>query len=254
MSNSKLTQVTILSPNHSGKRNHVIDRISPHCVVGQVTAETLGARFAKSSVKASSNYGIDKNGRVGLYVDEANRSWCTSSVINDNRAVTIECASDTTHPYAMNEKVYNTLIELCADICRRNGKSKLIWIDNKDRALNYEPKSDEMLITVHRWYAKKSCPGDWLYSRLGDVAAKVTKKLQQSKEEEEMTQEKFNEMMNTWLETQAKLDPSTWSNDARNWAERNGYIAGDDKGRKMYKKVMTREELIQVLYNIMGKN
>ena len=175
--NSKMVVYTKLSPNHSGQRTHSIDRISPHCVVGQVTAESLGNIFAKSSYKASSNYGIDKDGRVGLYVEEKNRSWCTSSKANDQRAVTIECASDTYSPYRMNDAVYQTLIRLCVDICRRNGKEKLLWFGDKNKTLNYSPKSDEMVITVHRWFANKSCPGDWLYSRLGDLAKKVTAEL-----------------------------------------------------------------------------
>ena len=174
MSNSSLVVYTKLSPNHSGQRNHVIDRISPHCVVGQVSAESLGEWFSYASTKASSNYGIDKDGRVGMYVEEKNRSWCTSSSANDNRAVTIECASDLQEPYWMNDKVYASLIKLCADICKRNGKTKLLWFADKNKSLNNEPKADEMLITVHRWFANKSCPGDWLYARLGDVASKVT--------------------------------------------------------------------------------
>lgn len=175
--NSKLVVYKKLSPNHSGKRTHSIDRISPHCVVGQCTAEGLGSWFAKSSTQASSNYGIDKDGRVGLYVEEKNRSWCTSSNANDQRAVTIECASDTKEPYTMNSKVYKTLIKLCVDICQRNGKKKLLWFGDKNKTLNYTPKSDEMVITVHRWFANKSCPGNWLYSRLGKLADEVTKQL-----------------------------------------------------------------------------
>ena len=120
-SNSKLVVYKKLSPNHSGRRTHSIDRISPHCVVGQCTAEGLGSWFAKSSTQASSNYGIDRDGRVGLYVEEKNRSWCTSSNANDQRAVTIECASDTKEPYTMNSKVYKTLVKLCVDICKRKG-------------------------------------------------------------------------------------------------------------------------------------
>ena len=183
--NSKMVVCTKLSPNHSGLRTHSIDRISPHCVVGQVTAESLGNIFSKSSYRASSNYGIDKDGRVGLYVEEKNRSWCTSSNANDQRAVTIECASDTASPYRMNNAVYETLIKLCTDICRRNGKKKLIWFGDKNKTLNYSPKSDEMVITVHRWFANKSCPGDWLYSRLGDLAKKVTAELSGNDEEDD---------------------------------------------------------------------
>lgn len=176
-SNSSLVAYMLLSPNHSGLRTEQIDRISPHCVVGQCTAEGLGDWFHKSSTQASSNYGIDKNGRIGLYVEEKNRSWCTSSNANDQRAVTIECASDKAEPYAMHQVVYERLVDLCEDICRRNGKKKLLWFGDKNKSLNYQPKADEMLITVHRWFANKSCPGDWLYARLGDLAAKVTSRL-----------------------------------------------------------------------------
>lgn len=256
MSNSPLVAVTILSPNNSGSRAKKIDRITPHCVVGQCTAEALGAWFAKTSTQASSNYGIDKDGRVGLYVEEKNRSWCSSSTENDNRAVTIECASDMTDPYRMNDVVYESLINLCVDICKRNGKNTLLWFNDKNYTLNYVPKDNEMVLTVHRWFANKACPGDWLYSRLGNLAAQVTAQLQTpapqptNEEEDEMTQEKFNEMMTVWLETQAAREPSAWSADARTWAEEKGYIQGDEKGRKMYKKPLTREELIQILYRI----
>lgn len=175
--NSPLVAFTLLSPNHSGQRTKIIDRISPHCVVGQCSAEGLGDWFHRPSTQASSNYGIDKDGRIGLYVEEKNRSWCTSSNENDQRAVTIECASGKMEPYAMNEVVYDRLIDLCVDICQRNGKKKLLWFGDKQKSLSYQPKEDEMLITVHRWFANKSCPGNWLYARLGDLAAKVTARL-----------------------------------------------------------------------------
>ena len=104
--NSPLVTYTQLSPNHSGPRTHAIDRITPHCVVGQCSVEVLGDIFAPESRQASSNYGIGTDGRIAMYVEEKNRSWCSSSNANDQRAVTIECASDTTEPYAMNEKVF----------------------------------------------------------------------------------------------------------------------------------------------------
>ena len=178
MSNSKLVSYTKLSPNHSGRRTHSIDRITPHCVVGQCSVETLGNIFAPASREASCNYGIGVDGRIGMYVEEKNRSWCSSSNVNDQRAVTIECASDTYEPYVMNSKVYNSLVNLCTDICRRNGKNKLLWLGDKNRTLNCSPKSNEMVLTVHRWFANKSCPGNWLYARLGDLANKVTANLQ----------------------------------------------------------------------------
>lgn len=175
--NSKLISYTKLSPNHSGQRTHSIDRITPHCVVGQLSAESICGCFTSPSRQASCNYGIGKDGRISLCVEEKNRSWCSSSNANDQRAVTIECASDMSEPYAMNSAVYNSLIKLCVDICRRNGKKKLLWLADKNKTLNYVPKSDEMVLTVHRWFANKSCPGNWLYSRLGDLAAKATSEL-----------------------------------------------------------------------------
>ena len=178
MSNSKLVSYTKLSPNHSGRRTHSIDRITPHCVVGQLSAESICGCFTSSSRQASCNYGIGFDGRISLCVEEKNRSWCSSSNANDQRAVTIECASDMSEPYAMNSKVYNSLVNLCTDICKRNGKTKLLWLGDKNRTLNYSPKSNEMVLTVHRWFANKSCPGNWLYARLGDLANQVTANLQ----------------------------------------------------------------------------
>lgn len=175
--NSYWVSYTKLSPNHSGQRTHSIDRITPHCVVGQLSCESICGCFTSPSRQASCNYGIGKDGRISLCVEEKNRSWCSSSNANDQRAVTIECASDKTAPYAMTDAVYASLIKLCIDICKRNGKTKLIWFGDKTKTLNHSPKSDEMILTVHRWFANKSCPGDWLYARLGDVAAKVTAEL-----------------------------------------------------------------------------
>lgn len=177
MSNSPLVVYTKLSPNHSGKRTMPIDRITPHCVVGQLSAESICGCFTDPARQASCNYGIGYDGKVSLCVDEGNRSWCSSSNANDQRAVTIECASDKTEPYAFKDVVYNRLIDLCEDICRRNGKKKLLWFGDKDKTLNYSPKSDEMVLTVHRWFANKSCPGNWMYARMGDLADKVTARL-----------------------------------------------------------------------------
>lgn len=172
--NSPLTNHKRLSPNHSGQRNHVIDTITIHCVVGQCSVETLGSIFADSSREASSNYGVGYDGRIGLYVEEKNRSWCSSSSVNDNRAVTIEVASDTYDPYRVNDKAYEATIKLVADICKRNGIKKLVWSTNKSDRMNHKNGCN---MTVHRDYANKSCPGDYLYNRMGDIAARVNKLL-----------------------------------------------------------------------------
>lgn len=177
MSNSSLISYTKLSPNNSGTRTHAIDRITPHCVVGQASIESLGNMFASPARDASCNYGIGTDGRIGLIVDESKRSWCSSSQSNDQRAVTIECASDRQAPYAFNDKVWASLVNLCTDICRRNGKKKLLWLGNKETTLAYQPKADEMVLTCHRWFKNKACPGDWMMDREDDLAAEVTRRL-----------------------------------------------------------------------------
>ena len=177
---SSLASVTKLSPNYAN-RTHEVDTITPHCFVGNVTASnglSIQKFLTYDAVHgASCNYCIGKDGDVGCGVDEIHRSWCSNSRSNDNRAITIEVASDPFHPYAMTDAAYNKLIELCVDICKRYNKDTLIWIADKTSALAYEPKANEMKLTVHRWFANKSCPGDWLYSRLGQLATEVTKRL-----------------------------------------------------------------------------
>lgn len=168
MSNSPLVNYTRISPHRSSPRNHKIDTITIHCVVGQCAVEPLGELF--QTKEASSNYGIGYDGRIGMYVEEKDRSWCSSNAENDNRAITIECASDTFEPYAINDKVYNALIKLCADICKRNGIKKLKW--KADPSLI--GKVDKQNMTVHRWFnTGKSCPGDYIYNRLGKIASEV---------------------------------------------------------------------------------
>lgn len=183
---SEIVSYTKLSPNNSGERTMKIDRITPHCVVGQCSVETIGAIFSFPEHKASSNYGIGADGRIGLFVPENMRSWCSASKANDQRAVTIECASDAYEPYAMNETVYKTLVELCVDICKRNGKTVLLWLGDKEKTLSYSPKPHEMVLTVHRWFANRSCPGEWLYSRLGELAETVTNELSGNNEHEDI--------------------------------------------------------------------
>lgn len=173
MSNSPLVNYTQISPNRYSPRNHKIDTITIHCVVGQVSVEALGCIFAPTAQQASSNYGVGYDGRIGMYVEEKDASWCSSSYENDNRAITIEVASDTTHPYAVTDKAYNALIELVTDICKRNGIKKLLWKGDKSLI----GQIDKQNMTVHRWFANKACPGDYLYNLHGDIANKVNAKL-----------------------------------------------------------------------------
>lgn len=234
MSNSSLVTCKVLSPNHSGRRTHAIDTITPHCVVGQLSASGIGSCFP-SGRGASCNYGIGTAGDVVLVVDEGNRSWCSSSNSNDQRAVTIECASDKSEPYAMNNKVYNKLIELCVDICRRNGKKKLLWLGSKDATLRYNPKSDEMVLTAHRWFANKSCPGNWLYSRYGDLANKVTAALRGSGSSAPAPSGEMYRVRKTWADSKSQKGAYTNLNNAKKCADQNpGYSVFNSKGHSVY--------------------
>lgn len=173
MSNSPLVSYTKISPNKTSPRNHKIDTITIHCVVGQLSAESIGACFEPKDRKASSNYGIGTDGKIGMYVEEKDRSWCSSNASNDHRAITIECASDLEHPYAINDKVYASLIDLLVDICQRNEIPELRWKADK----NLVGKPEEQNMTVHRWFANKACPGDYIYERLGKIAEEVNVRL-----------------------------------------------------------------------------
>ena len=181
-SNSPLATVRMISPNRTPNRNHAIDTITIHCFVGQVTAKRGCEVFQPSSKGASCNYVVGYDGSIGLCVEEKDRSWCTggykkvngiSGSSNDYQAVTIEVACEAKHPYAITEKAMAALIELCTDICRRNGIKKLLWSGDKNLVGNPAKQN----LTVHRWFANKACPGDYIYQRLGDIAAKVNAKL-----------------------------------------------------------------------------
>lgn len=174
MSNSPLVDYTRISPNKNSPRNHKIDTITIHCAVGQCTVETLGNIFAPTSRQASSNYGVGTDGKIGMYVEEKDRSWCSSNAANDNRAVTIEVASDTKHPYAVNDRAFAALLDLVTDICKRNGIKKLVWSTKKADRVNHKNGCN---MTVHRDYANKSCPGDYLYNRHREIAAEVNRRL-----------------------------------------------------------------------------
>lgn len=241
--NSSLVKYTGLSPNHSGQRTHSIDRITPHCVVGQLTAEGICACFPKGR-EASCNYGIGKDGKVALCVEEKNRSWCSSSAENDQRAVTIECASDSTAPYAFNTAVYNALIELCVDICKRNGKNKLLWLGDKTKTLNYAPKSGEMVLTVHRWFANKSCPGDWMYSRMGDLATTVTKRLSGvsggGSTTTTPTGKTLYRVRKSWSDAMSQIGAFSVLANAKSLVDKNpSYKVFDESGKVIYEKGST---------------
>lgn len=175
MSNSPLATYTRITKNKTSPRNHAIDTITIHCIVGQWTAKQGCDYFATTDRQCSANYIVGKDGSIGLSVDEKDRSWCSSNGTNDNRAITIEVASDTTHPYAVTAKAYAALLDLVTDICKRNGIKKLVWSTNKNDRVNHRNGCN---MTVHRDFANKACPGEYLYSRHGEIAAEVNRRLQ----------------------------------------------------------------------------
>lgn len=171
--NSKLVDVINISPNKNSPRNHKIDTITIHCVQGQLTAKQLGDLFSKSSYKASSNYGIGSDNKIGLYVDENDRSWCSSSASNDNRSITIEVASDPFNPFYVKDSVLDKLIELLVDICKRNGIKKLLWKNDK----NLIGQIDKQNMTIHKWFKNKECPGEYLLSKHPEIVKRVNEQL-----------------------------------------------------------------------------
>lgn len=181
MSNSSLVSYTKISPNRNSPRNHKIDVVTIHCYVGQVTVEQAADWFSSPNCKSSCNYVIDRNGKIGLIVPESDRSWCSSNRDNDHRAITIEVASANKHPYAITAAAYESLINLLVDICKRNPDiGKLKW--KGDKSLIGQP--DKQNMTVHRWFANKACPGEYLFSRHAQIAAEVNARLEPKKPEE----------------------------------------------------------------------
>ena len=228
--NSPLVSYTKLSPNHSGLRNHIIDTVSIHCVVGQCSIEALGSIFASSSKEASSNYGIGYDGRIGMYVEEKNRSWCTSSSSNDNRAITIEVASDTFEPYRVTEAAYKSLIKLLVDICKRNGIKKLVWSTNRSERMNHRNGCN---MTVHRDYANKSCPGDYLYNLHGQIAKEVNAQLGSSTPS--TPGKTLYRVRKSWKDVKSQKGAFYDLSNAKKCADQNkGYSVFDENGKAVY--------------------
>lgn len=209
-SNSSLVSYTNLTKNKTTNRNQPITRITPHCFVGQVSAKRGCDYFAETSREASCNYVIGFDGKIGLSVEEKDRSWCSSSSANDNRAITFEIASDTVHPYKITDAALNACIALCIDICKRYNKKKLVWIENQSQALAYSVKSDELLITVHRWFANKACPGAYIMGKISYIVETVNNEL--NGVENTMTESELKAFVEkTVREMGAGQPASTWA-------------------------------------------
>jgi len=165
--NSSLVEYVKLSPNFSKRKNKKITKITIHHMAGNLSIETCGNVFASASRKASANYGIDSNGRVGMYVEECNRAWTSSNAENDHQAVTIEVANNSGAPkWTVSDKAYSKLIDLCVDICQRNDIKEINFTGDKNGNL-----------TMHKYFAKTACPGPYLESKFPEIANKINERL-----------------------------------------------------------------------------
>lgn len=215
MSNSALADYTNISPNKTVMTGKVNRKITIHHMAGKVTIEQCGAGFANPNRKASANYGIGSDGRVGLYVDEGDRSWASSSSANDGQAVTIEVANDGGAPdWHVSDTALAKLIDLCEDICRRNGIEQL----------NYTGDASGNL-TMHKWFAATACPGPYLESKFPYIAGEVNKRLLGTDE------------------------PSAWAKEAWEWAKAQGYFDGTAPTG-----ALTREQAAAVLHRFAKRN
>lgn len=237
-SNSSLVSYTNLTKKKTTNRTQPITRITPHCFVGQVSAKRGCDYFAETDRQASCNYVIGYDGQIGLSVEEKDRSWCSSSSANDNRAITFEIASDTVHPYKITDAALNACIELCIDICKRYNKKKLVWIENQSQALAYSVKSDELLITVHRWFANKACPGAYIMGKIPYIVETVNNEL--NGVENTMTEAELKSFIEkTVREMGANQPASTWAAPLVEEAKSMGITDGSNP-----QSIPTRQEVM----------
>ena len=231
MSNSSLVSYTKLSPNCNKPRNKPISKITIHHMAGNLTIEQCGNVFAPTSRKASSNYGIGSDGRIGMYVEEKNRAWTSSNAQNDNMAVTIEVANDVVGGnWHVSDKALAALIDLCTDICKRNGIEKLNFTGDKNGNL-----------TMHKWFAATACPGEYLESKFPYIADEVNKRLEQN--EKECANMKFTD-----------VPESHWAYKAIKEMTEKGYFQGYPDGTFKPEETVTRAELATVLNRYMTDN
>lgn len=242
--------MAIISPNKN-KRKSKIDTISIHCMACNGTAVSLGNHFANKSAKASSNYGIGSDGLIACYVPEEYRSWCTSNPENDHRAITIEVANDGGAPdWHVSTAALGALVELLTDICKRNGIPRLLW--RADKSLIGQV--DKQNMTVHRWFANKACPGNYLYNLHGSIAEDVNVRLNGGKlevvkmevakpvikkgakgENARMLQKNLNRF-GCGLVEDGSFGPASVAA-LKAWQTKYGLVADGSYGQKSYKKM-----------------
>lgn len=231
MSNSPLVNYVLLSPNHSGQRNHKIDTITIHHMAGNLSVEVCGQVFQPVARQASSNYAVDSNGRVGMYVEEKNRSWCSSSPANDHRAITIEVANDQIGGnWHVSDKALEKTIELCVDICKRNGIKELVYTGDTRGNL-----------TKHEWFAQTNCPGPYLGSKFPYIASEVTKRLKGTTKTQPSD---FYRVRKNWKDAKSQKGAFKNLENAKKCADKYQYYVFDDKGTVLYPIVTKSVEVL----------
>ena len=217
MSNSPLVQATILSPNHSGRRNQKITKIAIHHAAGVINGRNLAEVFVPRSRRASANYNLGSDGVIVLGVDESNRPWTTSSSWCDNRAVTIEVGNSTRGPqWLVSDYVLNRLIDLVADICRRNQK--------------------------HEWYSNTNCPGPYLGSKFPYIASEVNKRLRGNKTVIKPTSGLYR-VRKSWSDVKSQKGAFKNLDNAKRCADRFGLKVFDVNGGIVYPIGKTIDQL-----------
>lgn len=246
--NSPLVSYVNLSPNKNSPRNHKIDTITIHCVVGQLTAKEIVNidKFQNESGQSSCNYAVGTDGSIGLCVEEKDRAWTSSSRDNDHRAITIEVASDKTAPYAVNDKAMKALIELVADICKRNDIKELKWKADKSLV----GQVDKQNMTVHKWFANTSCPGEYLYGKMGYIADAVNEKLGIKKPSVDVSDNKPTEsqmeyfVRKNWADSKSQIGAYSVLANAKNACDKAGkeYFVFNSKGVIVYPEINNKKD------------
>ena len=216
--NSPLATYRVEDKDSYGKRTQPIDTVTVHCFACQVTGKR-GVEALCERTQASANYVVGYDGVIAVNVDEDKASMCSSNKANDMHAVTIEVACDSYAPYKVTDKAYAALLDLLTDVCRRNGIKALVWSTNKTDRVNHRNGCN---MTVHRDYANKACPGEYLYNRMGDIAAEVNKRLE---EEKDMTEKEVRAIVTEMLRGENTKVPD-WAKEEMAEAQELGITDG----------------------------
>ena len=252
MSNSKLVVYTKLSPHCTKPRQGRIKGISIHTMAGPGSVEGCGQVFQTS--EASSHYGIGPDGRIGQYVLEENRAWCCSHKV-DHQVVTIEVSSIQSYeePYECTAAAFESLIDLCVDICQRNGIKKLIWKEGKQYCPAFTGNWAVCNMVPHRYTTDKgkSCPGNYLFGKYGEIAERVNARLKGEDDDmdinkllSEMTNEQAYELVKKAEIHAATLPDDEWSRQEGWWEKAQGVGVSDGSSPVRH---MKRNEVVAIL-------